>query len=103
MIHTLTEDTFEEFIKQAETPVLVDYWAEWCQPCKVMLPVLKQVAEELDGRLTVAKVDIEKNNGLAKGLSSVPTIKLFVNGEVVTEVVGAKPKAVLLQKLDGFL
>ena len=100
MITNLTVETFDDFIASADKPVLVDYWAEWCRPCKMMLPVLEQLSEEWADRLIVAKVDVDANEQLALGLTSIPTLRLFKLGEIAYEVTGAKPKMVLMEELE---
>lgn len=88
----LTNETFDDVIGNASVPVLVDYWATWCQPCKMVAPILEQLDVELAGRLLIAKVDVDANEGLASGLSSVPTFRIYKDGVVVKEWTGAKPK-----------
>lgn len=92
--------TFDQAVKESsQTPVLVDFWAEWCAPCKKMLPVLEQIAEEMSGTLVVAKVNVDTETDLVQGLSSVPTLRLYRDGKVILEVIGALPKAALKQRL----
>ena len=102
MITNLTTETFSQFL-HSQKFVLVDFWATWCQPCKMMLPVLEQVSEELASTLAVAKVDVDANPDLASGITSVPTLRLYKDGEVVLEVTGAKPKPALLLLLEEHL
>lgn len=94
----LTTETFDDYV-QNMSPVLVDFWAEWCGPCKMMLPVLEQLSEDYAGRLYVAKVNVDSEPGLAEGMTSIPTMHLYVNGELVKEIVGAKPMKALLVEL----
>jgi thioredoxin 1 len=90
----LTEDTFDETIKNAKGPVLVDFWAAWCGPCKTIAPYLDQIAGEMEGRATVAKVNVDENGDLSArfGVRSIPTLLVFKDGRVVDQTVGALPK-----------
>lgn len=103
MITNLTVETFDGFIGSADKPVLVDYWADWCRPCKMMLPVLEQLSDEWSDRLLVAKVDVEAEGSLAYGLNSIPTLRLYKGGEIVYEATGAKPKPLLMEELESHL
>ena len=102
---TLSEITFDEQVNGASTPVLVDFWAEWCGPCKMIAPILDEIASEQEGRLTVAKLNVDDAPGIARrfGVMSIPTLILFNDGEPAKRVVGAKPKAALLGELAEFL
>ena len=102
---TLSDATFDEEINGASTPVLVDFWAEWCGPCKVIAPILDEIASEQEGRLTVAKLNVDDAPNVARrfGVMSIPTLILFNDGEPATRVVGAKPKAALLDELAEYL
>ena len=102
---TLTEHTFDEEIKGAETAVLVDFWAEWCGPCKMIAPVLDQIAMENPDNLRVGKINIDENLELARrfNVMSIPTLLLFKDGEVQLRIVGAKGKGQLLEELHPFL
>jgi thioredoxin 1 len=102
---TLTEQTFDEEIKGAAEPVLVDFWATWCGPCKMVAPILEEIAEEQSGKLRVAKIDIDENPELARRFEvmSVPTMILFKEGEPQRRIVGAKGKAQLLQELSPYI
>lgn len=103
MIHTLNNETFDSVIKGTSLPIIVDYWAEWCQPCKMMLPILTEISDDYTDTMLVAKVNVDEEPELADGLRSIPTLRLFKNGEVVFEHTGAIPKRALLEKLSGFL
>ena len=96
----LTADTFDEFLESPDQYVVVDFWAEWCRPCKMMLPILQQLSEEYDGRVYFGKVDVDSNPELAERfkIQSVPTLKLFLNGEEVRGIEGAAPKGVLVKE-----
>ena len=104
-IHYVTDDTFEPEVLQASTPVLVDYWAEWCGPCKMIAPVLEDVAKNYAGRLTVAKLDIDANPGITTkyGIRGIPTLILFKDGEVHAQKVGALSKSQLTAFVDSNL
>jgi thioredoxin 1 len=90
----LTDDTFDETIKHAHGPVLVDFWAAWCGPCKIIAPYLDQIAGELEGRATVAKVNVDENGDLSArfGIRSIPTLVVLKDGRVVDQTIGALPK-----------
>ena len=104
-IVTVTPDNFDTEILKSDQPVLVDFWAEWCGPCKMLAPVLDELADEFSGRAKIAKVDIEEHQDLAVryGISSIPTLLLFKGGEVVHQTIGLKPKNALKQALDSAL
>jgi thioredoxin 1 len=102
-IHPVTDDTFEPEVLNSDTPVLVDYWAEWCGPCKQIAPILDQVAKEYEGRLKVAKINVDENQITpAKfGIRGIPTLMLFKNGNVEATRVGALSKSQLTAFLDS--
>jgi len=104
-ILTLTGATFAETVNGADKPVFVDFWAEWCGPCKQIAPILEQIATEMGDRVTIAKVNVDEHPELAGQFSvmSIPTLLLFRNGELVHKVVGAKSKSALVAELDPFL
>jgi len=102
---TLTDQTFDEQIKGVDEPVLVDFWAEWCGPCKMIAPVLDEIASEQQGKLRIGKINIDENLDLARRFEvmSIPTLILFKEGEPRMRIVGAKGKGQLLQELHQFL
>mgnify|MGYP000417058912 CR=1 FL=1 len=101
----VTDSTFEELVLKAGLPTLVDFWAVWCGPCRMIAPVLEEIANEYEGRLQVAKLNVDHNNELATqyGVMSIPTLILFKNGESVERIVGFMPKAKLLARLTPHL
>ncbi len=98
----VTDDSFSDDVLLSSTPVLVDFWAAWCGPCKMVAPVLEEIATEKAGSLTVAKIDVDENPATARDFQvvSIPTMILFKNGEPVKRIVGAKGKAALLRELS---
>jgi thioredoxin 1 len=101
----VTDQTFEETVLEAELPTLVDFWAVWCGPCKMIAPVLEEIANEYEGQLNVAKLDVDHNNESAFkfGVMSIPTLILFKEGQAVERIVGFMPKEKLLTKLTPHL
>ena len=98
---TITTENFEAEVLQSEKPVLVDFWAVWCGPCKMMSPVVDEIAEETDA-IKVGKINVDEQMPLAQkyGVMSIPTLILFKNGEVAAQTVGAQPKAAILKMLE---
>jgi len=98
----VTDDTFETEVLQSDVPVLVDYWAEWCSPCKMIAPVLSEIAEEYSGKLRVAKLNIDENPATPPkyGIRGIPTLMLFANGQVEATKVGALSKSQLAAFID---
>ena len=91
----VTDASFDSEVLRSETPVLVDFWAEWCGPCRVLGPVIETLSEEYDGKVKVAKVDVDVNQQVAMqyGIRSIPTVVLFDNGRIVDTFIGVRPKA----------
>ena len=101
----VTDTTFRSDVLGSDKTVVVDFWAEWCGPCKMVAPVLEEIAAENAAKITVAKVNIDENPEIARRyqIMSIPTMSVFAKGEVVKSIVGAKPKAALLRDLEGLL
>ncbi|MBL7003924.1 MAG: thioredoxin TrxA [Gammaproteobacteria bacterium] len=101
----LTDDSFEEEVIQAELPVLVDYWADWCGPCKMIAPVLEEIAEEYDGKVKISKLNIDENSETPPkfGIRGIPTLMLFKGGNVEATKVGALSKSQLTAFIDSNL
>ena len=102
-IQHVTDATFESEVLQAQSPVLVDYWAEWCGPCKAIAPTLEEVAKEYSGKLKVAKVNVDENQEIPRkyGIRGIPTLMLFKNGNIEATKVGALSKSQLTAFLDS--
>jgi thioredoxin 1 len=102
---TLTDATFDETIAGSDVPVLVDFWAEWCGPCKMVAPVLEEIAGDNDGKITIAKLNVDEHPAIAQRFSvmSIPTMIVFRGGQEAKRLVGAKGKGQLLADLDEFL
>lgn len=101
----LTDASFEETIKSAQVPVLVDFWAEWCGPCRRVGPIVEEIAKEYAGKLIVAKVDIDANQEVTikNGIQSIPTLMIFKGGQLQERMVGALPKESLVENIQRFL
>lgn len=101
----VTSDDFKTKVLEADIPTLTDFWAEWCGPCHMIAPVLEEIAEEYDGKLQIAKLDVDHNQdvAMAYGVMSIPTLILFKNGKAVQRLIGFMPKDRLLAKLQPFL
>ena len=101
--HAVTDDTFDAEVKNADLPVVVDFWAEWCGPCKQIGPALEELSEEYEGRVKIVKVNVDENpNSPAQmGVRGIPALFLFKDGQVVSNKIGAAPKAALKTWIDG--
>ncbi|MEE4154373.1 MAG: thioredoxin [Erythrobacter sp.] len=99
----VTDDSFKADVLESEKPVLVDFWAEWCGPCKMIAPALEEISEELGEKVTIAKMDIMENPGIPGeiGVQSIPLMVLFKNGQAVAQKVGAAPKSQLKQWIES--
>ena len=104
-IVTLDDSTFDEHVKSADVPVLVDFWAEWCGPCKMIAPVLEEIATEQAGKIQIAKLNIDENLDVTRrfDVMSIPTLILFKDGEPKVRLIGAKPKGQLVNELSAYL
>lgn len=105
MVITLTDANFEEMVLKAEKPVLVDFWAEWCGPCRVIGPFVKEIADDYSDKVIVGKVDVDSNPGISTkyGIRNIPTVLFFKNGAVADKQVGAVPKGNLVNKVEALL
>lgn len=102
---TITDDNFENEVLNSNLPVLIDFWAVWCGPCKIIAPVVEQLADEYKGKLKVGKLDVDSNQeaSIKYGVRSIPTLLLFKNGQVKETIIGAVPKAQIVQKINSLI
>lgn len=102
---TVTDKTFKEEVVQADVPVLVDFWAAWCGPCRMIAPMIEELAREFDGRAKITKMDVDNNPQVAMqfGIRSIPTLLFFKDGEVVDQLIGASSKRTLAEKLEALV
>ena len=101
----VTDKNFEEEILKSDLPVLVDFWAEWCAPCKMVAPAVEEIAEAYDGKIKVCKLNVDEGQATASeyGIMSIPTLAIFKNGEVVDKIVGAVPKEAIEEKIKPYI
>jgi thioredoxin 1 len=103
MVAPVSDKSFQADVLQSKEPVLVDFWAEWCGPCRAVAPVLEEVAGELKGKLKIVKLNVDENPETAAkyGIQSIPTLMIFKNGEMASRQIGAAPKAKIVQWING--
>ena len=101
----VTTASFDADVLKSSTPVLVDFWAEWCGPCRAVGPILEEISDEHGAKLKIVKLNTDEESAIAikYGVTSIPTLNVYVNGEVVKTIIGAKPKPALLKELESFI
>lgn len=101
----ITENNFEAQVLKSEIPVVIDFWAEWCAPCKLLEPIIDQLADEYEGRIKFGKIDVDSNPSISMnyGIRSIPTLLIFKSGEAVEQLIGAVPKRNITDKINSLL
>ena len=101
----VTTATFDAEVLKSSTPVLVDFWAEWCGPCRAVGPILEEISDEYGSKIKIVKLNTDEESSIAikYGVTSIPMLNVYVNGEVVKTIIGAKPKPALLKELEAFI
>jgi thioredoxin 1 len=101
----VTTDSFKSAVLDSELPVLVDFWAEWCGPCRMIAPILEEISDEYGDKITIAKLDVDANPDIAMqyNITGIPLMGLFQGGEMVKQILGARPKAAILEELAGII
>ncbi len=102
---TITDDNFEEEVLKSDKPVLIDFWATWCSPCRIIAPIVDEMAVEYEGKAKIGKLDVDSNQqtSIKYGVRSIPTLLLFKDGEVKETIIGAVPKANVVEKLNSVI
>ena len=102
---TITDDNFEDEVLNSDLPVLIDFWAIWCGPCKMIAPIVEELSTEYDGKAKIGKLDVDSNQqtSIKYGVRSIPTLLIFKGGELVETIIGAVPKAKVVEKLESFI
>jgi thioredoxin 1 len=101
----VTDSTFDKEVLNSDKPVLIDFWATWCGPCRMIAPIVEEIANEYEGKVVVGKVDVDENQGIAinYGIRSIPTLMIFKGGKVVEQIIGAVPKKHIVERLTAHL
>ena len=102
---TITDDNFQDEVLNSDVPVLIDFWAIWCGPCKMVAPIVEELATEYEGKAKIGKLDVDSNQqtSIKYGVRSIPTLLIFKGGELVETIIGAVPKAKIIEKLETFV
>jgi thioredoxin 1 len=101
----ITDDNFKEVVLESDIPILVDFWADWCQPCKMIAPIIQQIADENDGKIRIGKLDVDSNTqtSTAMGIRGIPALIIFKDGKPVDQIIGVVPKSIIQKKIDQVL